>query len=398
MDRQLNRKQIGLRILCLAIFFCAQHTTRAFAQTANEIISKHLTAIGGKQKIDAVNTYSYQIDSRTIYYKKPGKWRIDHAKDGKIIQTQIFHGGKGWTVYKSGEAEGAISGMDFESFLTGMLVYAKAPDYKVVYLGPDTESDNLLIKITPLIKNASGYNSFTYYINPATYMITKMKQDLSGTAYTVYFEDYSVIDGVKIPIKVSKVNDDSPRRMSEIKTNIKINVALDDKLFLKPVLKKQLLAFADAAGKYGYRDENEVTVIKPKYDDAWGFNETGLAKVKLNNQFGFVNMKGELVIPFQYTDAQGFYRGLSGVQVNKKWGYIDSTGKMVIPAIYDKVLIYRDGWACVSIGSKWGFVDKNGVVIIPIEYDYLGFWNDGKVSAKKDGATYFIDKTGKKID
>jgi hypothetical protein len=398
MYRQLNQKRITLQILCLAIFFTAQYPSRLFAQTANEIIGKHLKAIGGRQKIDAVNSYSFQIDSRIIYYKKPGKWRVDHSKDGKIIQTQIFHGDKGWTIYKSGEAEGSISGMEFENFLTGLLVYAKAPDYKVAYLGPDSESDNLLIKITPLRNNSDGHYSYTYYINPATYMITKMRQNLSGTAYMAYFEEYSTINGIQVPIKVSKVNDYSPLKLTEIKTNIKINVVLDDKLFLKPALKKQLLPFTDAAGKYGFRDENEIMVIKPKYDNVWGFTETGLAKVKLNDLVGFINMKGAQVIPLQYSDALGFYGGLSAVQLNKKWGYIDSTGKMVIPAIYDKVVIFRDGWAGVSLGAKWGFVDRNGGIIVPIEYDYLGFWKDGKVSAKKDGVSFSIDKTGKKID
>ena len=70
-----------------------------------------------------------------------------------------------------------------------------------------------------------------------------------------------------------------------------------------------------------------------KYDDVWTFSE-GLAKVKRNGKWGFINTKGEEVIPCKYDDI-----------------YYHSNGNRVY---------FLDGLALVRIGDKCGFVDKEG--------------------------------------
>ena len=398
MKSSYTGKKVVSRIICLTLFFCILYTHNSFAQTAAEIINKHIKAIGGQQKIDAISSYKFEIDSRiVVQYKKPGKWRLDFMKDGKIDQTEIYHGEKGWSTFKNGESQATYSGLSFENFLPGYLTYVTAPNFKIESLGADTESDNLLIKVTPLVNN-SLYMYYLYYINPSTYLITKMKRESDVASYEVYFEDYITQNGISIPMKITKVNSDKGHlRYSELRTKVQINIPLDDKLFLKPALKKELSTFKGPDDKIGYKDENFITVIQPKYDDAWNFTE-GLAKVKLKERFGFIDEKGKVIIPIQYTDADGFYDGLSSVEIDKKRGYIDKTGKIVIPAKYDRWSIFRDGMAVVKLDTKWGVINKKGEAIIPFEYDYIGFFKDGKVSVKKDGIGYFIDKNGTKVD
>ncbi|HEY8690197.1 MAG TPA: WG repeat-containing protein [Chitinophagaceae bacterium] len=381
----------------LTVFFCMLVGLNSSAQTAQQIISKHLQAIGGQLKINAINSYSFEMGSSIVYYKKPGRWRKDFMKDGKIEQTAIYHGEKGWTIFESGETAPAYSGMSFENFLTGQLSNVTSTEYKIESLGADKESDNLLIKITPLVNNSSDAY-YTYYINPTTYMITKMRESQSGASYIVHFDNYTTINGIKIPLKITKANEDFGQNFSEVKSGVKINIPLDDKLFMKPILKKSLNGFKGANGKWGYRDENFVTVISPKYDNTYSFDELGLAKVKLNKRLGYIDKTGKEIIPIQYADVQGFYEGLSGVLIDNKWGYMDKTGKLIVPAKYDRIQIFKDGMACVNLGKKWGFIDKNGTEIIPLEYDFIGFFKDGKVSVKKDGAQFFIDKTGNRIN
>ncbi len=55
------------------------------------------------------------------------------------------------------------------------------------------------------------------------------------------------------------------------------------------------------------------------------------------------------VIPFKYDEAKSFSEGLALVKLNGKWGFIDKTGKEVgIPlGKYDNVMSFSEGLAAV---------------------------------------------------
>lgn len=54
------------------------------------------------------------------------------------------------------------------------------------------------------------------------------------------------------------------------------------------------------------------------------------------------------LIEAQYEDAGQFNEGLAAVKKDGKWGYIDETGEMVIPFQYDKAYLFREGLALVG--------------------------------------------------
>ena len=65
-------------------------------------------------------------------------------------------------------------------------------------------------------------------------------------------------------------------------------------------------------GKWGFVDDNDVTMITYSFDEVRPFSEE-LAGVRIGNEWGFVNLGGELVIPFRFTDdgvvANDTYKG-----------------------------------------------------------------------------------------
>ena len=92
------------------------------------------------------------------------------------------------------------------------------------------------------------------------------------------------------------------------------------------------------------------------YDGVWAFRE-GLAGVRLDGKWGFINTKGEAVIPPQYDDVEDFYEGFARVMLNDKCGLINSVGEEVIPPKYDDVRVFHDdGFAEVELDGKEGFV------------------------------------------
>ncbi len=151
----------------------------------------------------------------------------------------------------------------------------------------------------------------------------------------------------------------------------------------------------DRDGAYGFVDsDNHELLIPFAYDWAFDFSE-GLALVKKNGKWGYIDKTGKVAIPFTYNGASNFREDLALVGKNGKWGYIDKTGKVAIPFIYDDAGFFSKGMATVCKNKKWGYIDKTGKVAIPFIYDFAADFSEGLARVKKDGKWGYIDKTGK---
>ena len=67
-----------------------------------------------------------------------------------------------------------------------------------------------------------------------------------------------------------------------------------------------------------------------------------------------------MVIPAKYDVAWPFNEGLARVKINGKWGFIDKTDTIVIPAKYDDAWTFSNGKALVELNGRRFFIDRNG--------------------------------------
>lgn len=97
----------------------------------------------------------------------------------------------------------------------------------------------------------------------------------------------------------------------------------------------------------GYRDKNTKNiVIQPQFEKALKFVE-GLAPVKFDGQWGFIDINGHFVIQPQFERVGNFYQGLAEVVLNGRSGIVDNTGRIVlnpqffraIPLTHDTIII-----------------------------------------------------------
>ena len=72
-----------------------------------------------------------------------------------------------------------------------------------------------------------------------------------------------------------------------------------------------------------------------KYDRVGTFH-SGLAEVRLNDKYGFVDKTGKEVVPLKYDYVDYFSKGLAPVQLNDQWGLMDTTGKEILPCVYNE--------------------------------------------------------------
>jgi hypothetical protein len=97
-------------------------------------------------------------------------------------------------------------------------------------------------------------------------------------------------------------------------------------------------------------------------------------------------------------DYQGPYcDGLARVKTNQKWGFIDTSGNVVVPPKYNQVENFVDGLAKVRTGQRWGLVDKTGAVIIKPTFEWIYDFQDGIAKVKIDGEEYYMDRNGQRV-
>lgn len=179
--------------------------------------------------------------------------------------------------------------------------------------------------------------------------------------------------------------------------NVKILVdaekfAVCSKLFenvkLLPIIRNQQIGFVDKEG---------VIIIKPIYNDYQGvFLHSPQTKmcVKKGNKWGIIDSKGLVWVDFEYDYISpevinydlypSYSQHLYSINQNYQWAVINDSGssidKLVDFGIYDWIDGYDSGLARVKKKDKWGIIDYKGKLVLPLEYDNIwNFYNKKRV-------------------
>ena len=160
------------------------------------------------------------------------------------------------------------------------------------------------------------------------------------------------------------------------------------------------LAIVKLNDKFGFIDKTGKEVIPAKYYYAEKFKD-GLAKVGnvdgSSMYFGYIDKAGKEVIPIKYDNLNDFKNDLAIMRRfldgDLKSGFVDKTGKEFILK-YDKVYDFSEGLAIVKHNNKYGFIDKTGKEVTPIKYDYAVSFSEGLASVKLEGKWFYINPKG----
>lgn len=140
----------------------------------------------------------------------------------------------------------------------------------------------------------------------------------------------------------------------------------------------------------------ETTIATPAID-VRDFSE-GLAPIRTaDKKFGFVNPKGELIVPAQFESVGYFTNGLAWAKTfDKKVGYIDKTGKWIIEAQFDvaKDFEAKSGLALVRTGEEWFYVNGKGAPLKVTDTESWGNFSEGLAEGKKGVLKGFYDAKG----
>jgi outer membrane lipoprotein-sorting protein len=220
------------------------------AQTLDEVLAKHYQAMGGLDKIKALN--SMRITGTmavgpgmeapfTMERKRPGKSRVEFTIQG-MTGIQAFDGEKTWSVMpfmgkkdpEVGSEEDNKTAQDDADF-DGTLVDWKAKGHTVELVGKESVegADTYKLKVTK--KNGNVEYS---YLDAETYLLVKQEGKVKrrGTELDgeTTFSDYKDVDGYMQPFSMESGAKGMPQKQKMTFTKIELNVPLDDSRFAIP--------------------------------------------------------------------------------------------------------------------------------------------------------------------
>ncbi|MBQ8782678.1 MAG: WG repeat-containing protein [Clostridia bacterium] len=120
-----------------------------------------------------------------------------------------------------------------------------------------------------------------------------------------------------------------------------------------------------------------------------------------SGKYGLVN-GDKLVGASDYNAAGVFTGGLVAMSKGGKWGYINSKGEEVVPFEYEAVNGYSalgnsttpyecsEGYVTVLEGGKYGIYKADGTQVVPCQYNALTTVHDGRAFASNDGGVWGI--------
>ena len=134
-----------------------------------------------------------------------------------------------------------------------------------------------------------------------------------------------------------------------------------------------------------------VDTLAPVVTPTLAFEDTILAPVEVDGLWGYINLKGEMVIPATYGRAFCFAENVAAVKQDSLWGVLDRQGDWVLPPSYDSLgLGFNEGLIAFMSDDQWGFANLNGTEVIPAHYDGAGLCSEGRCDVKVDGGWGFV--------
>ncbi len=137
---------------------------------------------------------------------------------------------------------------------------------------------------------------------------------------------------------------------------------------------------------------NIVDGIRGNSDDP----DDTLHPVLLNDQWGFINQKGKIVINPQFDQARDAAGGFAAVRSGTLWGFVQADpAELVIPPAYASTGNFEDGLAPAQLpGGLYGYINERGDFEIEAQFDFAASFSDGLAAVRTDGLWGYVDING----
>lgn len=243
----------ALLLMAFTILACGLSPSAWSAQTVDEIVSRHIAARGGRDKLAAVQTVKM---TRTVasgigttlkvivYKKRPALMRVEQgpAQPGATMTPRGINADAVWDMAQGKvvprQPQLAAESREVDGDFDGLLVDWREKGHDVVLAGRETLPSGETYKLAVTLK--SGLVR-TIYLDARTYLDRRHTGVLNlpnGRRFdiTIDFDNWRDIDGVKFPFDImeERTGKEPVVTLVTYTEKIEINVPMDDSLFVTP--------------------------------------------------------------------------------------------------------------------------------------------------------------------
>jgi hypothetical protein len=207
----MKKHIIGILALCISL-------SASYAQTASEIVDKHIASRGGADRLRAITSLEIHntLEARDMEFENNQKILVGKAmrSDTKIMgndMVQAFDGAIAWAIRPSmmggtGEPEpmpeAMTKGIKHQTDPFPLLDYTtKNATIELIGTEKVKETDCIHIKLS----HADG-NPTEFWLNAADGLIVKQLVSNPMGNQEVYYSNYQQVDGVKFPFTLETEN------------------------------------------------------------------------------------------------------------------------------------------------------------------------------------------------
>jgi hypothetical protein len=245
--------------LALAAFVSVGGATSLCAQTVDEIVTKHIQARGGYEKLKAINTIKMTRTVATpftsvqliVYKKRPNLLRFEQTPKGQTMATaRGINAEAAWDTAAGGKIvtrpeKVASEGREIDADFDGLLVDWKEKGHTVTLEGTEEYAGSQAYKLKVTTKGGSvrhlfiDTKSFMEIGMTGTSLLPQMDprtKEFRTQQSSFVYSDFREVNGVKFPFSIDEDRIGGPitQSFATYTEKIEVNVPMEPALFAPP--------------------------------------------------------------------------------------------------------------------------------------------------------------------
>jgi len=241
-----------MRFGCAVVLAVAGWVTNANAQSLDEVLAKHVEALGGLENLESIHSVRMSghvtaSDGREALVVRevlrPGRVRTEFTYQG-VTGVYAFDGEQGWQVSPfDGSLEPELMGEEQahqtadQADIEGPLVDWKAKGHQVSLSGKKSLDGREVYELEVTLRSGRVLRQ---YLDAQSFLLirTETTRLVRGypTAIETSFDDYRPVGGVFFPHAIETRAAGRPQRLKIVVEQIDVNPTLDDARFEMPAL------------------------------------------------------------------------------------------------------------------------------------------------------------------
>jgi hypothetical protein len=283
----------------------------AHAQDAHKILDLYVKAVGGSKVISRLQTVSVdgtfagnsaagtgdKPGTYTFILKQPNRYYSEIRADGKTL-IDAYNGKSAWHQTESGELSTLLGEQATQVEAAARYYNARMQSLAKLKIGAAYKGEAQVHGRTAQqveLTYPTGVQ-WEVFFDPQSHLIVEEKAVIGGVPRDIFYEDYRVANGLKVPYKIEIHRGD--QQYTVILTRVNVNETVGERVFDFP--KKSQVQLPDLKKLFEQIDANqkEIDKVKENYagtrvEEETQYDKSGKVTKKEESEYTFFYLKGD---------------------------------------------------------------------------------------------------------